>query len=512
MSSSERRAAGEFAETVWRLLAALSDRERHVLRQRTLNPDGPTLDVLGAKFGITRERVRQIQGKTERKIRSRLGSALQEDQRRVVRWLLADLRATLGTTFPTSSLPDLPTFALIGEEAAYSADDRDFIWRVVLWFEGFRLTKKGGGWCVRGGATPERLLTHLREQVEEAGELSYAHALATLSGMGVVRHAAEKLLSGDMPGLKRFGDVFLPWTPSLTDKAESLLRWLDRPATDKELFTLIAEDRSARGFRNRLTDDERFVRTGRSTFALRDWGVEAYRGISDEIAARVERAGGRARMEAIVTELTERFGVAASSVQAYANAPRFVVEGGWVRLRTNEPIEVSLPDPLSCRGAYCPAAGRLRYVIDVTRDTLRGSGRIMPGAVADRLGVLPGGERAFASETGDSVRIVWRVESPSGPNMGSVMALAEEVRAAVGDSLALDFDLVHESVSPARIPAEARGAERIALTTGIVEAPGALDALRSALGVDRDHVLAVLQRRGDTRVLNALDEADAERP
>ena len=510
MPSAERLAAGELAGAVWRILATLSDRERSVLRQRTLNLDGPTLDTLGAEFGVTRERVRQIQGKTERKVRNRLGSALQDDQQRVVRRLLADLGATLGTAFPMSSLPDLPVFTLIGADSAYSDNDRDFIWRVVLWFEGLKLT--GEGWCVRGTATPERLLKRLREQVEEAGELSYARALAMLSGMGVVQRAAEELLGGETPGLKRFGDVFLPWTPSLTDKAEALLRWLDRPATDKELFALIDEDRSARGFRNRLTDDNRFVRTGRSTFALRDWGVEPYRGISDEIAARIERAGGRARVEAIVAELTERFGVAASSVQAYANAPRFVIESEWVRLRTTEPITVSLPDPLSCRGAYRPAEGRFRYVIDVTRDTLRGSGRIMPGAIADRLGVRPGQERAFASETGDSARIVWRVESPSGPNMGSVMALAREVGVAIGDGLALDFDLVRGSVSPARIPAEATGIERIALATGIAESPGALDALAAALGVGRDQVRAALQRRGDARVLDALDEADAGRP
>jgi len=53
------------------VLNALSDREARVLRMRFgLNGSRPmTLEEVGQKFGVTRERIRQIEAKALRKLR-----------------------------------------------------------------------------------------------------------------------------------------------------------------------------------------------------------------------------------------------------------------------------------------------------------------------------------------------------------------------------------------------------------------------------------------------------------
>ena len=58
-------------EQVRNVLTSLNDREREVLEMRFGFADGKThtLEEVGQKFGVTRERVRQIEAKALRKLR-----------------------------------------------------------------------------------------------------------------------------------------------------------------------------------------------------------------------------------------------------------------------------------------------------------------------------------------------------------------------------------------------------------------------------------------------------------
>jgi RNA polymerase sigma-32 factor len=60
------------AQRVDRALKGLGDREREIVRQRLLEEDPRSLAALGATFGVSRERVRQIQERAQRKLRSSL--------------------------------------------------------------------------------------------------------------------------------------------------------------------------------------------------------------------------------------------------------------------------------------------------------------------------------------------------------------------------------------------------------------------------------------------------------
>jgi RNA polymerase sigma-32 factor len=59
-------------QRVTQALARLSEREREVVRQRILEDDSMSLASLGESFGVSRERVRQIQQRAQTKLRSSL--------------------------------------------------------------------------------------------------------------------------------------------------------------------------------------------------------------------------------------------------------------------------------------------------------------------------------------------------------------------------------------------------------------------------------------------------------
>jgi RNA polymerase sigma-32 factor len=61
-------------------MAGLSDRERHILRERKLAEEPQTLDQLSQHYGISRERVRQIEARAVERLRDNMLAAVREAQ------------------------------------------------------------------------------------------------------------------------------------------------------------------------------------------------------------------------------------------------------------------------------------------------------------------------------------------------------------------------------------------------------------------------------------------------
>ena len=81
LSPGEAAARAMLAEAVRNVLADLSERERKVVRLRFGLEDGQvrTLEEVGKEFGVTRERVRQIESKTLAKLRQPVRSGQLRD-------------------------------------------------------------------------------------------------------------------------------------------------------------------------------------------------------------------------------------------------------------------------------------------------------------------------------------------------------------------------------------------------------------------------------------------------
>lgn len=65
-------------------MATLKDRERHIIQERRLNDEPRTLEEIGEEYGISRERVRQIENRAFEKLQKAVKAAAQELDNRAV--------------------------------------------------------------------------------------------------------------------------------------------------------------------------------------------------------------------------------------------------------------------------------------------------------------------------------------------------------------------------------------------------------------------------------------------
>ena len=276
------------SEDVIDKLNDLDDRARHVFKLRTLQmpdntlvmpPQGiisPNLDDIGNLYGVSRERIRQIQQRTEQKMRRMLASE------RSIQWLALDIPAMLGMAFPLDALVTVPALGAMAMMSKPTDLDHEAVRRTMVWFAGFVLTRRDfglsrRGWALREGVDPSTLRHDLQKQALATGALSYTDIKKFLVSRGVVRQVVDDIVGASLPGLKRFGDSFLPWEGARTDKVAALLQWLGRPSTDDELLELLGDyisPASARSLRTSLLNDDRFMKVAKNTFALRERDTE----------------------------------------------------------------------------------------------------------------------------------------------------------------------------------------------------------------------------------------------
>lgn len=463
-----------------------------VARKVRLGPR-PTLEDLGRELGVTRERVRQV----ESKALTAAQDALASDMFGPLRWRASDLRDVVGVAVLEDSelLDDALSWAVRGLASPEICDAGE----LMLWLAG--PYERDDGWLVQSSHS----LTELRREFE-ARVLGHM-----LIDEGEVREVLEGLgLPGQMstefvmraPGWRVLDEGwFVRWSGALGDKADIVLKLVGRPCSVEEVNAHIGEGHAASSLRNVLAADSRFIRLDKaSNFGLAEWGLEEYSGIAQEMVERVERAGGSADLEDVVSELVEQFGVSASSVRMYAGSPAFVVNNGRVLLRS--PDEPYVPDERieRVRGLYLAPDGQVIVHDIVDKDVLRGSGRQMPEAAAALMGIRPGGRVDFDFSGESRIVVSWPATSVMGPGLGSVRSVATKLGLQAGDAFRLIFDPTTMTCS-----AEVADAETIEGLTGLPVEPGReLSALASALRVEPQAVRSLLQARGDDAVLRLL--------
>lgn len=484
------------------LVDSFTESRAVVLHQRILVERPQMLEAIGRQLGVSRERVRQIQRATTEV----LDGLLQQRQMLPLRWRAADLAVALGGVAPAHHAT---TQAALQRATRGVALERSETAAALM----LRLAgpyKLRGDWYERPGSQlpTSSDLNHL---ADANGLIPVTELSAWLDRQSIRPDFLDDVVAAT-GRFRRIGQSVARWA-SVVDKCAALLALRGAPADVETLIAETGETYSLTSTRNRLFENPQFMRTSRTAWALRSWGLEEYTGITDEIAQRIQEWGGKAKLSDLVDELVRQFGVSPGSVKVYADAPMFVHENGYVRLRDRGDLHELNADITDCRGLFLDNPGMISFRVIVDSELLRGSGRVCPEPLAACLGVTPDSYRLFAHGSG-TVKVSWPKTSAFGPSLGSLRALAGEVGAAEGDLLRLTFDVTEETCAAARVVVNDLPAMELSdvveALTGIRNAAAAdlRPRLARAMGVAVEALMPTLQMRGESELM-ALLPADA---
>lgn len=482
--------------------AALLDKALHdldpravgILRDRMFRDTPETLERIGSKLGVTRERVRQI----EAKARNALLAALDMSNPSPIALLGEAARRTIGELLPLDLLlSDIPALA-------YPVDSVDQpAWRVLDRIDD--AYEIADGWCASPTLEAARAATATR-----LGEGTDAYGVTRVDavdfmdvGDAQLRHkfTARWLESC---GYRIDGDYVFTRTQSVQDYAASILSVVGSPMSADEIVSRFVVERSVASLRNVLALDDRFTKVDRDQWALSEWGIDGYSNIRTVIGQQLAKNGGSVNLETLVERITSKYSVSPSSVIAYASTPPFETVDRIVRV-TSRTREVRKTPRQTHRMFRWEEAWAIR--IAVTKDHLRGSGSVAPIAVATILDLQPGESVHLSSDLGPQ-SVTWTGIQPQFGTLRRFLldqdvAIGTEAFLVINDdrtfSMKLARDLVDDPVSDALAlvganPSSTAEEAYESLCRAIESAP--LSGLPSLIGDYRN--------RGDTEIADLI--------
>lgn len=384
------------------LLAGLSPVERAIVDRRLCSVSPETLEQVGEPFGLTRERIRQVQVVVKRKFDRAVGTEPLQ--------LARILSSSWGPFLPAEEFDQRMT------EVVPTSDPSSLLVAGMLRLGmGFRdiagqLTNSDG----------QQQIQHLK---------SIAHALS--DDVGLIDESelrSELAISSEEhwsilianSGLHRISG-FLALRESNKAQIKAALLEIGRPATKDEIAEGSGVVRSKLG--SQLSVIPSVVRSDKYRWGMREWVEDQYDGIPAEIRQRIDEDGGVTRMDRLLTELPAKFGISAASVKSYVSTSQFLLRDGYVTLADESTIRyrplddvisgrdiegrpywdfvveqrffdgysvVGIP-PEIVREIGCPPNGRIRVELDSPSDCL-------PVSVNWRLDSIPGAEMGYLSQ------------------------------------------------------------------------------------------------------------------
>src|SRR5699024_4418773 len=270
------------------------EREVAILRDRFVGWDRRTLDEIGAEFGVTRERIRQV----EKQLLARFREVT--DSSTAVSRLLASMRIDID---PVCRLDRLAAKNPVLEQRVPRLDVP--LWRVLDQLDDAFVVDDGWAAMPSIEAAKARTRTLFNEVADEHG-VALSEDFATVTELQAQeRDAWMRYCEFRAEGQHLFAPV-----RSVTDLAVQILSAAGEPLAFGDLFSRMAVDRNPRGIRDRCGQDDRIARVARGTYGLAEWGGDEYVSIRDMIAQRVDENGAYP-LQDLIDEITPR-GVAAS--------------------------------------------------------------------------------------------------------------------------------------------------------------------------------------------------------
>jgi hypothetical protein len=488
--------APSVGDLIEQTILGMNDRLRTILARRLFAWQPATLEELGQEFGVTRERVRQLESKARAKLHELVSEGSPVGQ------VAALVRSQVRGVRPLAEvLAEAPALDRLVESIGQPA------WRVIdILDDTYEIA---AGWCA--------------EPSFEAAERETAIFLDELADeFGVVRLADVGLIGSEEPDTLpwltdwlihlgyevRSGFVLLR-TSSVSDLAAALLSIEGGPLTIEVLLERVKRG-SVGNLRNQLSADPRFHKVDVENWALASWGMESYSNIRAEINKLLEQAGGELPLAIVVDSLVERFGVSAASVNVYAGGAPYEVRNGVVRAQTVK--IVGGKNPAKVQGYYRRGDDWL-YRTTVTHDHLRGSGWGASTAVATIVGMSPGEHAELPTRLGLQ-KFSWMNHQPA---YGSIKRFLEADDLGIGDDIFLIFR-GDGTFDVEKLPDAPEGplkqALRLVGADMSLEGSDATDALGAAIkyppGLDMSTVAAGYKARREHQVMDLLVGADTE--
>jgi hypothetical protein len=484
----ELDAAGMFDDAI----GALDPRAAEILALRLFADQPETLDLLGKRYAVTRERVRQIEGKARGAMLGFLGEGSPLES------VALAARSLIGTVRPLDDLlalmPALANTVTTVEQPA---------WRVLDRLDDAYEIKDG--WCFVPtlDAAQSATQTGLQEQSDQYG-------VARIDDIDLVECSRPDRLADltkawlEYCGYTVYGEHVFTRTQSVGDYAASILSVTGSPLSAQEIIDQFAFERSAGSLKNAMSIDDRFERVDRDRWALTEWGMDAYAGVRSVIRQQIAECGGRVKLDDLVEHITGKYTVTASSVVAYATAPPFEAREGIVRLAgTDREVRKS---PERTRRLYRRGSA-WAYRVRITTDHQRGSGSVAPVAIASILNLQFGENRQLESPLGPQ-SVNWTGIQPSFGTirrflMDGDIAADTEAFLVIRDDGTFGFEPVPTlSGEPLRDALTMVGASPTLL------GEAARDALISAIGLPAGSPVASIiggyRERGDSDIADLL--------
>ena len=321
-------------------LEKTSETERTIIELRLLRTPPQTLEEVGTKVGVTRERIRQIQVKVERKIHHALGmSQFSLARPKGLDIVASVLREQFGHMASEDDVERRFDQLLLGTSEMVSG-----ILRMVL-IDTMDFVPIDG---VYVDEPARRILasikTWARELADDAGLVAEEQLVAKLPGE---EWRPLWPLLRDRSGLHRlYGSLAL--RDSAKARTKAALLSIGRPASREEIGAVCGFGEGRVGAY--LSNVPSVVRADKERWGLREWIDDEYDGIAGEIIQRIEEDGGATTTERLLTELPSKFNVSPASVRAYMQTPRFEIRDGSISLASASSIQLrSLDDVIHGR-------------------------------------------------------------------------------------------------------------------------------------------------------------------
>lgn len=468
-----------------RTLHGLDERQLEIVRQRLVADDPRSLGDLGDMYGVSRERIRQIEAKLDLLLRSRVHSG-------ELGALAAAARGAAGVVLPLRAL--LQRYPTLGEIVPELGQP---VWRVLDRLDDAYEIEDG--WCVPGSVN--NAISRTRAILEDASRNGRFVEIEAVAG-GV--ELSEEWL--DYASIPTVAGYALLGRGSIPDRAEVVLHHSGEPQATGDLLAQLGVDRSVNALKNALAADDRFERVDRDRWALSEWGMDGYAPIHMLIGRVLDASGGSIPLADLIADLTGRFAVSAKSVVAYASGFPYTTDSGVVRRRTRRDMRKRVGGRgLADTKALFRFADDVRLRVRVNREHVRGSGSHLPNALGEELDLGIGESRVLTSPTGGV-----QLTRPRGQILlGSVRSEITRLDATDGDVVffvfGIDGSLRLEPIEKGGIPEE-----RVAsMAGGLLEGGSLLDTLADRIDLQdatHDGIRAALAARGDSELVEMLDE------